>query len=467
MISSEIIQALKERKLDLDCVEMVLRQNKEPDSIAFAGKGYIRQTSDDAITFKLYADRTENTTMIASLDTLNRVRSGTLYEKSDYYTLQAKSIDGAVWITESILPEHHWNIDNPNPILTGKLSSVYSVTQVTKPKHSLYLRFFDEANVPTTLVSELSTDYGTKRTRNRSEFRVGDMEFIVRKLEDGTFSLSVSSPSPLYEHLDMRIEEALRFALGQSVSWRVMVRNHGTEHRTEITTGAGELSKPKLPSPVSASSLDYLASCWILFGKYLEYVIAHTPYPFWNDVSYHLDNARQVSSGSYDSWAIGIGVAVEGLVNLIPLKRTRGEKEELSRLEMFVRHTSLDSDNYQHFADRLGGAITNMKQVSARDRMQILIESGHVSDIHAKAWTKVRNTHVHPRRRNLMQMQPEDYQELVDRIYKVIVLMYQIIFYLIGYVGRYTDYSTRDWPEKDYPASLTLPLVVEAREMPK
>jgi hypothetical protein len=91
MIFRKMIQALKERQLDFDCLEMVLTQNKEAIAISFSGKGYIRQTGEDLLTFKLYSNQTEHMTMSASLNELGRIRSGTLYEKSDYYTLKLKS----------------------------------------------------------------------------------------------------------------------------------------------------------------------------------------------------------------------------------------------------------------------------------------------------------------------------------------------------------------------------------------
>ena len=85
-------------------------------------------------------------------------------------------------------------------------------------------------------------------------------------------------------------------------------------------------------------------------------------------------------------------------MNLIPLKKTKEEKEELRQLDVFVRETVLSDDRYKKFADRLSGVILPLQQVSVRDRMQVLIGGGHVREEHTKAWSKVRNTHVHPRR---------------------------------------------------------------------
>jgi len=40
---------------------------------------------------------------------------------------------------------------------------------------------------------------------------------------------------------------------------------------------------------------------------------------------------------------------------------------------------------------------------------------------------------------------------LFDRINKVTVLMYHIVFALIGYQGRFTDYGRRNYPIRNFP----------------
>ena len=42
-------------------------------------------------------------------------------------------------------------------------------------------------------------------------------------------------------------------------------------------------------------------------------------------------------------------------------------------------------------------------------------------------------------------------QTALDMVNKTIVLMYKIIFQVIGYEGKFTDYGTVGYPLKDYP----------------
>ncbi len=52
------------------------------------------------------------------------------------------------------------------------------------------------------------------------------------------------------------------------------------------------------------------------------------------------------------------------------------------------------------------------------------------------------------KRRELEQSLP--LQEFLELSNKVLILFYHLIFFAIGYQGKYTDYSTIGWPVKDY-----------------
>ena len=76
-----------------------------------------------------------------------------------------------------------------------------------------------------------------------------------------------------------------------------------------------------------------------------------------------------------------------------------------------------------------------------------------ISTAYIDAWSKLRNKHVHPTNRDLQDMTnaTEYNQTALDMVNKTIVLMYKIIFQVIGYEGKFTDYGTVGYPLKDYP----------------
>jgi hypothetical protein len=66
---------------------------------------------------------------------------------------------------------------------------------------------------------------------------------------------------------------------------------------------------------------------------------------------------------------------------------------------------------------------------------------------------KLRNRGVHPTTRDTEDVASLDYQRLIDELHRVTVLMYHIVFHLIGYRRPYTDYATLRFPIRNYPVA--------------
>jgi len=148
MNPDHIISTFRQRKLHVDFLELSLVQNKPgDDAISYRGKGYIQQTEDDILTFKLYANETRNTDFAADFNRVNETKSGEIYSEGAYYTLSGTASDGSTWNAERVWPECNWHGEHSNPIVHGKLSSVNAGELVPDPK-SIAMHFFEGADLP-------------------------------------------------------------------------------------------------------------------------------------------------------------------------------------------------------------------------------------------------------------------------------------------------------------------------------
>lgn len=78
----------------------------------------------------------------------------------------------------------------------------------------------------------------------------------------------------------------------------------------------------------------------------------------------------------------------------------------------------------------------------------------HITDkAYVQAWQRLRNRGVHPTQQDKLDIDSIDYQKLLDEIRRVVVLMYHIVFSIIGYEGAYTDYAMRGPPQRIFPVS--------------
>jgi hypothetical protein len=428
-----------QRQLQIDCRAMTLVQNTSDSAVSYRGKGYIRQTDDDTLTFKLYATETRNTDQFADLNRAFGAKPGKIYEPSAYFTLTAVDFDGAIWTAERILPRCNWRHDDGNPIVHGGLWTVAIDHPTESQDHTLSLHYFEKAEIPCII--------------DTIKFSAAGAAFTVSSGNE-IFRVDVNAGEPLPEYFHTRVEEALRFLLAQSVSWRVLVSTDRGRYRLELAAAKRRSRKTLLDPPIYRGSHSFLEHSWHLFGLYLQYVIK-TPHPYWNLCSYHLHNACEASANSIDASAIALSVAVEGIVSLLTMELPEEKLIRLEALRTFVIAQVSASDAHRIDTDRIKGMMAGLTKVRAVDKLRRLAEEGKVDRAQIAAWQELRNKQVHPVPAKLADIASRDYQRPFDLIHQTTVLMYHVVFQLIGYEGTYTDYATHGYPNRDYPAALS------------
>jgi hypothetical protein len=451
MIDS-LISSLKAGTLQIDCVEMILAQNTALNPITYKGSGYVRQNENGKLTFKLYAIEVTNTSALADLSSFSTAESGRIFGDADYYKLTARSPEGVQWTAEKILPKVDWGHLADRPIITSELDLISTTRRLpqSKGKHFVRLHFFtDTTDLPCNHYSKTEVDGRSELIRDRASFSAAHCDFKVKKYDD-EFTITAELASPLSDMLPMRILESLQYLLAQSLSWSVLIRRDVSEHVIELVSPRARSAKSQLYPPLSQGP-GYYEFSWKLFSLYLEYIIKTAGHPYWHHCSYHIHNACEASANSYDAWAVGVSVAVEGMANLLPVRREIPSKQSVKSLQNCIAHDLLSRDGYGDMADRIRGLIWRLRDVRIQDHIEPLVEDGYAERDHLKAWLKLRNKHVHPKEIDLQKLTMGDYQEMIDLINMTTVLMYHITFYLIGYRGKFTDYSINGFPAKDFP----------------
>jgi hypothetical protein len=99
---------------------------------------------------------------------------------------------------------------------------------------------------------------------------------------------------------------------------------------------------------------------------------------------------------------------------------------------------------------RAKSVIGNLKTARAADHLYALAREGVVNADNVAVWKKIRNSIQHGDWSGT-----EKEQEFHDGIGHLVVLLYQLIFRLIDYQGRQTDWGTTGWPLIKYPPKPT------------
>jgi hypothetical protein len=448
----ETIDALRRSALELDCKKMVLRQRKDGGEV-YEGPGYIRQTPDGGLTFKLYVVGRENVRPMGHFSARLNGIPGELHSPDLFYDLTAVAHEGTTWTATRILPDFNWDMRDNSAIGIGRMQSI--VAEVERPpqqSHYLRLHFFEEYDVPLHLMSPMQEHGGDYMVRDRAEFKACDCSFEVRKREgSGDTVIETTSETVFPTAFDVRIQEALQCLTGKSAFWRSRVERRGDKLAVELVAPWRKSSRTQFDPPISRGSIDFHQHGWDLFGRYLAYVVAHTEGSHWNPVAYHLYNACESSSDSVDAWAVGVSVAVEAVASLIHFPR---DDAQAARLALFqdrmMRFVDAQTD-LEDLAERMRGLVRSMGNKRPQDVLYALAKTGHVDEAYVEAWEDLRHRHVHPKLKDLKKPDAIDYQDLLDRIHRAEVILRQLTFYLIGYEGPYTDYGARGFPSTNYP----------------
>jgi len=261
--------------------------------------------------------------------------------------------------------------------------------------------------------------------------------------------LKVTSKSKLPANIETRIVEALRYVLAKVIHVATIQHSSGAAIETTFIS-AIRTSETGLFPPIRTRKSIASNDIQRLFRRYLTFVHSETSAEFVHPCSMHLRNACEASANSVEAETIGLCVAVEGIASLVPFEnKTNGKVVSNIRkaVSEYLGNMGVDST----LTNRIQGLLGQLENVRVKDRVQKLIDSGHLDPSCFEAWERLRHKGVHPKRSTLEEFDDRSFQERLDDIHRVYVCMYQITFALIGYEGQFSNYASKRFRLETYP----------------
>jgi hypothetical protein len=444
----DLITALKEGILHLDCVHMELSQNTEANPKGFIGKGYIYQDPEGIISFRLYVIEKQNASATADWAAFfDGGTAGKLYDDDKYYNLSATEYGGDHWTATRFLPSVS---RYPNgEYVTGRIYTITRVTPQLEKRDTSYYQvdFFQNFQLPFTDYIDTKTATEEVRSLQAAKFESGCRTFDIREADADHLIVQAVAWAPFHPNFYMRIMESLTYVSAMQAFWRVIITADEKEQTLRLSSPRTDTSRPKLRRPVHTASLTDRRMFWRLFSKYLEFSVRNAPERGWHPCSVHIHNAIAASANSLDAWAVGLCVAVEGMANLFPVEEDKKETERscqiITHVRDFLKAMGWTNDKV---ANRASGLVNQLHQPRVIDRLASLVAAGKISKELIEAWQKLRPRQAHGAVMDIESAPKEDIETMLQRIDGVTTLLYQLSFQLIEYKENYTDYSKVNWP---------------------
>jgi hypothetical protein len=453
MTSDEVEQYIR-RAFAIDCPQMTLRQNVDLNPRVYAGPGTIYQTDEGKLLFKLYSTGQYDTGLLMQMLGPGSPKTGEIVPRTDYFTLEATALNGAVWRCDVVLPEFTQGVSG-GPVANGWLFEISKTTLDPNDKgdsSSLSLRFGRDFDFPgnaakTTKTFLNNVERGFSGEWTSAMFDAAGLEFELHK-DHGAIFLSADWKNPsLPRHLDLRICEALEFTFFQHERWVIRVASEGKQHVTTLRPFQKPLPKSSLPPLRFGSSAPLDRSVWTLFTKYLEFVLKQDE-PKWHAVSENIHLAVTGNSASMESRLLGISVAVEGVVTVgFPFIASADDllNEQINFASKLVSESTLGAS----LKNRLAGALGAMKIPRAKDKLRAFVGAGLIRRELMDAWSGMRNSAVHA-----SGLDPAEIKKVHRNYQSALTLLNELVMLLIGYRGVYTDYSVPGWPQREWAGCL-------------
>jgi hypothetical protein len=440
------VGALKQGRLHIHCFHMELSQNISTKPRKYAGSGYITQNVDGRIEFIIYANTFSNTDALTEISSIFYAQPGTVIAHPEYYTLTAQSYLGYTWTTDRIItPSVRWHESVPR--VSGDIQILHRSKRevVSGQAYRMRMVFFENVDFPCPLMSDQFTG---------ADFvALDDMHFRIQKLYNETI-VEITSETSFPPYFDVRVIEALQFVLARSMSWRALTSTENNNEILQLATRPRQSVGVSLYRPLIGDHVNEFSMFWRLFSKYLEYVTRENSASSWHSCSYYLHIASEASANSADAFTIELCVSVEKISGLVNYVEASAEKEQKKRIQSTVckwlrRKGWINSVVGQ----RVTGLLSSLHVTRMKDRLADLVKAGMVDNEHLKVWGKLRHPGVHAGDQDTGGVLSKGSQDWLDDIGAVTVLMYHLVFYLIGYKEWYTNYSRRGWPSARYPLS--------------
>ena len=452
MLSSAELSALRKGFFELDCPWMVLQRSRESDTARLEGPGTITW-SEGKLSFKLYAVKGHKNFPDFWGEPGISVQPGELIPEEAYYSLTAKDWKGRQWNASHILPRLTMG---EGTVVRGSIRELEQTEpwEGNEATHYLSFEVLHDLDFPcndhTLTFKRSGTDSKERPVGGRfnlARFTVGPHQFVLSKEEgyakiEAKLSRNASCPAAA-----LRIIEALQFVLAQPVKWTVMYERLGNSLTTRVRPVTKTVPRGRLNPPIRFRDLAPVEAqvVWELFGRFFTHICGHTDNDRFHPISAWIDSVRAASTGTINSEALALGVAVEGVLKETCPEEGTPSSEVREAVDELIQYVAR-WDGPREVRERAQAVLRRLAEPSARGQLRALESVGAVNPEYVRAWADLRHPAAHG-----VLLRPDELDKVVRLCDKVTALLYQIIFKAIGYTGAFTDYGALGWPMRRYP----------------
>lgn len=447
--------------LIIDCVEITLTQKNTENPKAYRAPGSIHFNLQSGGKLRIVVDAPESSFQSSFDEIMSlQLEPGVLVPDHHYYNLTALCVSGYTWENPEVKAniKHHGG----SIVIDAGFDYLEINSEIDIPDRYINYFFSDDLKIPFSQTrrvteSEGERDISIKNIPYKTEGRVPNLEITFEQLDAAKFPNVVrfyakpADPSQLSELHARRLLDSTRFCTATLFHPTAsIIRDSNTT--TYRVSKHRKPNKGPIGAPIPAGktadffelfSSHYTYGCTIDLGKEATSIIGQ------------LNNLYTLNGVNLDTVALIACVACEALAKNSAFKPVGAISQEtileIAKVAKAIKVCEAD----KIIIERASSAIGGMKSSRAQDKFYALEKTGAITMGEIRAWKELRNPAAH----GGLEFKPEKFQEELDKIFRVIQLIYKLTFLVIDYQGKFTDYGNRGWPVATYDAPAHMALI--------
>lgn len=296
-------------------------------------------------------------------------------------------------------------------------------------------------------ITEMKRGEETVSTRlhwDHTRYQIGTERFTLVDCESYALLECDLDPGGIERHRDVRMLEALQFALGQTVLPAAIFRRSATGRRSTIRSFVRQdergayVQAPLLFSEAGdAKGVFRIAEAF--YRRMLDWTV-----PDWHTVTHR--GYQLIQAGGSPLWitALAYSVATEGVMGDCFPDAVQLPAEFIKEIDRLVAAVPT-LNTTTAIAERVSGSLRAMKRASAPDRLHGFVTRCGFPDDVFMAWKRTRNSAAHG-----LDASASDAQDRVTDQVRILHLFYSIVLAYIRYEGPRTNYLASGYPEKPW-----------------
>lgn len=449
----ELSEAVRKRTFEIDCPEIRLQLNVAGQVCKIAGPGSI-YIEEGRFKFKFFS---KNRMPVVASDTV----AGQIVPAEQLWIFSAIDMQDRSWSSSHVSPyeDVSYGSDHTGIIIRGELWQL-EARSCNGISCSMGIRMdipgefniplFDSTNTVTHNPSLGQQTESSKRDTASLEID-GCRITIVKHSSFVRFHIDGKN---LQSEIATRVCEAFQFVTARSTWWESLYSSDEEGNYIRLRLRNPLDSNRRMQPPLNTFfDLDY----WKLFECYFRYVSQNTLGKNLHAISAFLSDVSEASATSFELYCLILSVAVEGVVKFLPSHEDDNTNvfAVVGRLvEYVMKWPEFDVPDVmreeqptttQKLKMRISGLLNTLNQPRAVDRLQAIQIHGALQDDLIRNWKKLRHPAAHGNSfvENITQVE-------FDKCDKALTLLYQIIFLIIGYTGKFSNYSKHSWPVEEF-----------------